>query len=297
MTLSRTPDVALDLIVSIVLFRPDLPKLKQCLESVYACGLKWHLHLIDNSPEPLDIAFLKGLDKRVSYTHGQGNIGFGAGHNLKICEHIQEARYWLVLNPDAYFDAGILEELVKRMEADPAIGLCIPHIKNPDGTTQLVNKRLPTPEVFVARKLEGLMRVPLLKTLLNHRMNQFLLQDMDLQRPLVCPFISGCFMFFRSSMLAELKGFDDRYFLYMEDLDISRRAAQRGLNVVFSDVPCYHHWERGAYKNRKLFQILVQSCIAYFRKWGLLLDFERPAMNRRVRYYEGPEVVGRRVTV
>jgi len=283
--------------VSIVLYRPDIAKLQECLDSVYLCRLNWRLHLIDNSEQPLDEAFLKALDTRVTYTFGQGNVGFGAGHNLKIAEHVQKARYWLVLNPDAYFGEGLLEELVKRMDADPAIGLCIPHIQNPDGSTQLVNKRLPTPEVFVARKLDWMLRIPVVKNILNHRLDMFVLKDMDLHRPLICPFISGCFMFFRGSMLAELKGYDERYFLYMEDLDISRRAAQRGLNVVFSDIACHHHWERAAYKNRKLFRILVDSCIAYFRKWGWPLDFERMAMNRRVRYYEGPEVKDRRVTV
>lgn len=294
----RAPVDVLDLMVSIVLYNPDLDKLQACLKSMYACGLKWRLHLVDNSAKPLAVDFVEGLDKRVSYVQGHGNVGFGAGHNRVIGAHVHEARYWLVLNPDVYFGDGVLEELVRRMDADEAIGLCIPHIHNPDGTTQLVNKRLPTPEVFVARKLDWLLKVPVLKNVLRHRMDQFVLKDMDLNRPLICPFISGCFMFFRGHMLSVLGGFDERYFLYMEDLDLSRRAAQRGLNVVFSDVGCYHHWERAAYKNKKLFHILVHSCVAYFRKWGWLLDFERMGMNRRVRYYVGPDSDSvRRVTV
>ncbi|RYG62350.1 MAG: glycosyltransferase [Alphaproteobacteria bacterium] len=290
------PANALDLMVSIVLYRPDIAKLQECLESVYLCKLNWRLHLIDNSDTPLEESFLKSLDKRVSYVHGQGNVGFGSGHNLAIHKHVKKARYWLVLNPDAYFGEGLLEKLVQRMDVDQAIGLCIPHIQNPDGSTQYVNKRLPTPEVFVARKLDWMLRIPGLKTFLNNRLDKFVLKDMDLNKPLICPFISGCFMFFRGSMLAELGGYDERYFLYMEDLDISRRAARRGLNVVFSDIQCFHHWERGAYKNSKLFRILVKSCISYFWKWGWVLDFERYGMNRRVRYYEGP-TEGRRLTV
>lgn len=298
MKTNRAPADKLDLTVSIVLYKPDMEKLVGCLQSLYGCKLNWWLHLIDNSPEPMDAAFMAKLDKRVSYTHGHGNIGFGGGHNLAIHPHVQDARYWLVLNPDAYFGNGLLEELVERMDADEAIGLSIPHIRNPDGTTQLVNKRLPTPSIYFLRpfvaKMTWLMKTPVAKDMLTLWMRRFLLQDMDLERPLVCPFISGCFMFFRGSMLAELKGFDERYFLYMEDLDISRRAAQRGLNVVFSDITCYHHWERAAYKSRKLFMVLIQSCVKYFNKWGWVFDFERMAMNSRVRYYVGPMSHGKR---
>lgn len=282
-----------DLSVSIVLYKAPLDKLDACIASLDGCKLDWRLHLIDNSPEPMAKAWLAKLNNRVSYEHGQGNVGFGAGHNIAIHRYCGEARYWLVLNPDAYFDDGLLEELVRRMDADTRIGLCIPHIRNPDGSTQLVNKRLPTPSIFFLRpyiaKLTWLMKTPVIKDILQLWMLRFLLQDMDLDRPLICPFISGCFMFFRGSMMKELNGFDERYFLYMEDLDISRRAAQRGLNVVFSDLTCFHHWERAAYKSRKLFIVLVKSCVSYFNKWGWVLDMERYAMNRRVRYYAGPK--------
>lgn len=276
--------------VSVVLYKPALPKLGQCLQSVLASDLPLRVHLVDNSPMPLDAAFLEGLGERVDYVFGHGNVGFGAGHNMAIGAHAHEGRYWLVLNPDLYFGPGLLEELVRRMDADPRIGLCIPRVCNTDGTTQLVNKRLPTPAIFFLRpfvaKIPGLAQ----SQVAERWMRRFLLQDMDLGRPLVVPFISGCFQFFRMELLRELGGYDGRFFLYMEDLDLSRRAARRGLNVVFSDLQCFHYWERAAYKSRKVFAIMVKSCIQYFNKWGWVLDRERVRMNRGVRYY-APEAV------
>jgi GT2 family glycosyltransferase len=296
-----TPKPALpyDLQVSIVIYKPSIPKLRQCLESVKACKLRLRVFVVDNSPEPLPAEMVAALDGRFSYIFGHGNLGFGGGHNLAMLPHAAEGRYWLVLNPDTYFKPGLLEELAKRMDADPRIGLCIPRVCNPDGTIQLVNKRLPTPGIFFVRpfvaKIPGLMRVPFLNYMLMRWMGRFLLQDMNLAKPLVCPFVSGCFHFIRAAWLPEVGGYDERYFLYMEDLDLSRRFARRGLNVVFSDLACYHHWERAAYKSRKVFLIMVSSCAKYFNKWRWVFDFERRRINKRVRYYRGPGQGGERV--
>ena len=91
-------------------------------------------------------------------------------------------------------------------------------------------------------------------------------------------------MFFRASVLAELGGFDERYFLYFEDIDLSRRAAERYLTVVFHDCVAYHHWQRGAYRDRRLFVVLIQSARRYFNKFGWFFDSKRRQLNR-VRYY------------
>lgn len=288
--MTQTVTNGVDLVVSIVLYNPDLPKLRDCLDSVLASrDIRVAVYLMDNSASPLAEDFLGAYAGRVRYIPHGINIGFGAGHNhvmaLAAAEH-GGAPYFLILNPDAYFGPGLLADMKARMDADGRIGLSIPRIANPDGSIQLVNKRMPTPAILFLRPL--LAKVDLLHRLLTPWMNRYLLQDMDLTRPLVCPFVSGCFMFFRFALLRELGGFDPRYFLYMEDVDLSRRAAVRGLNVVFSDLECHHYWERGIYKNRALFRLMVASAVVYFNKWGWLWDPERVRLSRDVRYYEPP---------
>ncbi len=285
-----TRKMTADVVVSVVLYRPDLKKLRECLDSVIAStGVRVAVYLLDNSPEPLDDGFLADYAGRVNYVFHGKNVGFGAGHNLVMARAAKEhagTPYFLILNPDAYFDPDLLPAMKARMDADMAVGLAIPRIVNPDGSIQLVNKRLPSPAMLFLRpwlEKHGLMR-----WMFAAWGQRYLLQDMDLSRPLVCPFISGCFMFFRFPFLRELGGFDERYFLYMEDVDLSRRAAARGLNVVFSDLECRHYWERGIYKSKYLFRLMVESATRYFNKWGWLWDPERARLNRGVRYYEGP---------
>ena len=279
------------LAVTLVLFKPDQAKLHQCLQSLMGSkGISLSVHVLDNSPSPLPDSFLATYQGKIEYIYGGHNVGFGAGHNQLFQRLFNTgkapAKYTLVLNPDAYFGPDLLASLLQRMEADPRIGLCIPRIANPDDSIQLVNKRLPSPAVMFLRPFVA--QYKLLNTLLKPSMRRYLLQDMDLNRPLTCPFISGCFMFFRTSVLQELKGFDDRYFLYMEDVDLSRRAATKGLNVVFSDLTCNHHWERAAYKNKKLFRILVHSAFKYFTKWGWVFDCEGARLNKQTGYYKAP---------
>ena len=82
------------------------------------------------------------------------------------------------------------------------------------------------------------------------------------------PYMSGCFMLFSSSIFEQLQGFDENFFMYMEDADISRRASALCKCLYFSEVTIVHHWERGSYKQLKLTWISIKSTFYYFRKWG-----------------------------
>ena len=81
------------------------------------------------------------------------------------------------------------------------------------------------------------------------------------------PFCTGCFMFFRTQTLNTLNGFDERFFMYLEDADISRRALQFGLTLYLPTFKVIHRWERGSYKNKKLRNEAIKSAIKYSMKW------------------------------
>jgi GT2 family glycosyltransferase len=74
--------------------------------------------------------------------------------------------------------------------------------------------------------------------------------------------------------------YDERFFMYFEDFDLSRRINKLYKTVYYSDVHVFHEYERGAQKSLILFKIFIQSAIKYFNKWGWFFDNERRAINK-----------------
>jgi hypothetical protein len=81
-------------------------------------------------------------------------------------------------------------------------------------------------------------------------------------------YASGSFMVFRSDIYKELKGFDDSFFMYLEDADITRRVNQISKAIFYPEARVIHAWERSGHKSLKFAKITIQSMIIYFNKWG-----------------------------
>ena len=82
-------------------------------------------------------------------------------------------------------------------------------------------------------------------------------------------FLSGCFMFIRRSSLDKVNWFDQDYFLYLEDADLTRKLSSTGKCIHYPKLRISHVWERGSYKNWKLKLIAISSFFIYSFKWGL----------------------------
>lgn len=276
-----------DLVVSIVIYKPSLAVLEQTLDSLSRSSLRIKTLIFDNSPETYPEIKITSRH-RIVYFKNKRNLGYGKAHNANLKRYANEAPFFLVLNPDIFFENGLLEELLRRMNNDPRIGLCIPRICHPTGELQLVNRRLPRPIDYAISFISNKMGAEYLKT---RSYKQYLLTEIDWKRPFICPTISGCFMLFRTEIIVSVGGFDERFFLYLEDTDLSRRISENHKSVVFSDLEAYHHWSRGAYKNTKLFFLCLFSAVKYFNKWGWIWDAQRDALNAKVAYYQKPQIM------
>lgn len=94
------------------------------------------------------------------------------------------------------------------------------------------------------------------------------------------PSLSGCFMFARMDILRQVGGFDERFFMYAEDLDLCRRIGQVSRTVFFPKVSIMHTYAKGSYHDAKLLRHHIVSLIRYFNKWGWFFDAERRRVNR-----------------
>ena len=96
------------------------------------------------------------------------------------------------------------------------------------------------------------------------------------------PFLSGCFMFLRMTAMEKVGMFDERFFLYAEDIDMTRRMHQVYKTIFYPDTIIYHTFTRGSRKDLRLMLIHIVSTIKYLNKWGWWRDKERTRINKQV---------------
>jgi GT2 family glycosyltransferase len=211
------------------------------------------------------------------YVRPAMNLGFGSGHNLALKRLAgADAPYHLILNPDIVFDEDDLGRLADVMNSHPDVGLVMPKVLYPDGSNQYLCKLLPAPIDLVLRRfLPGR-----LKGLARKRTELYELRFLDDAAPAYVPSLSGCFMFVRRSVLDAVGGFDERFFLYMEDVDLCRRILNVSRLLYWPGVIVEHVHQMGSYRSRKLLFFHIRSAIQYFNKWGWIKDNARKLINR-----------------
>jgi GT2 family glycosyltransferase len=251
---------------SIVLYNNDEAVLSETINSFLNTKLDIFLFLVDNSPIDLLNKFANHC--KIKYIHNPANPGFGASHNIAIKESfLLKSDYHLVLNPDIYFEKGTLEKIVSFMEIRPEIGHLMPKILFPDNKMQYLCKTNPTVFDLFAR---GFMP-RFLKEFFKKRLDKYEYRSNNLNDIIYdIPYLSGCFMFFRTNTLKQVGFFDEKIFMYLEDADITRRFLNISRTVYYPSATVYHHYAGLTHKLWKYKWITIKSAITYFNKWGWL---------------------------
>lgn len=259
----------INIFCSLVLYHHSLADIQATLGSLLRTDSIDKIILVDNGG--CDWAHQLEHTKIV-YIKAERNGGFGYGHNLAMHKYAHLSDYFLICNPDIDFDPKELEKLLEVANSSSA-GLYSPKIIYPDGTEQFGQRLLPTPlNLFARRFLPAYFS--------NNLDNRYLLKTLTIERPASIPNVSGSFMLFNSDCLLALGGFDERYFMYMEDIDLSRRCAQRYGVLYVPSVCVIHEHQQASYKNKTLLRAHVISAIQYFNKWGWVFDKLRKKINR-----------------
>jgi len=234
------------------------------------------LYFIDNSPSD---RLRKHFEVSTHYLFSNKNLGFGKGNNIAMRHSIEEGvDYHLLVNPDVYFEPGVIETLVKFMDDNPDVGLVMPKITYPDGSTQYLCKLLPTPFDLIGRRFFSWGPF---KKYVDRRNELFELRGTCYEKQIDVPVLSGSFMMIRTSVLQEVGLFDERYFMYLEDFDLCRRIGDVSRTTYYPKVSVVHEYKKGSYFNRRLFKHHMVSALKYFTKWGWFFDKTRADRNKK----------------
>jgi len=270
--------------ISIVTFNTPVEELNSIINSIYKnISLINSIYIIDNSSS--DSLGKFNFGPKVIYFHDGINRGYGSGHNIGIRESIKcGIPYHLIVNADVFFEQGVLERLYHKIKNDNSISMLTPKILYPDNKTQFLCKLLPNPfDLFLRRFL------PFDKIQYKHQY-RYELRFLDYDREMEVPNLSGCFMFCRTSCLEKIGGFDERFFLYLEDVDLTRRMSLYGRTLYYPSVNVFHNYGKQSYKSFRLLKMHMISAVKYFNKWGWFNDDYRKIKNMNMLYYKQPDI-------
>ena len=256
-------------IVTYATSKKDLTRLLTCCINNFDV-----IYIVDHSDNN-DLEIISSMANNIVYIYGQGNIGYGSGHNIAIKKAIEyNSTYHVILNPDIYFENGTIESIYDYAMRNSSIGLIMPKILYPTGETQYLCKLLPTPYDLFARRF-----IPF-KSYVEKKTNLYELKFTDYNTIMDVPSLSGCFMFIKMDILKQVGGFDERFFMYAEDMDLCRRIGEVSRTVYYPLVTVYHEYAKESYENIKLLKYHIQSIIKYFNKWGWFFDSKRSEINK-----------------
>lgn len=257
--------------VSIVIYKHLFRETESLINSLRQSNSVEKIYIIDNSPTPSEDFKRAGL----TYIFTGKNIGYGAAHNIALRKTMEAGLpYHLVINPDITMNGGILEEMIDYLEKHKEIGHLMPKVTYPTGATQYLCKLIPSPLDLIFRRF-------LPKRWTRKRMARFEMRHSGYDKIMDVPYLSGCFMLLRIEALKKVGLFDERFFLYPEDIDLTRRIGQYYRTVFYPKVSVVHHHAQDSYKSFRMMLIHIGNLIRYFNKWGWFFDKQRKKINQQ----------------
>jgi GT2 family glycosyltransferase len=234
-------------------------RLLECLRSLPTGTPAVELVVVDNASADGSAAAVREALPQARVVEAGANLGFSRACNLgwRACR----APYVLFLNPDTVIRPGALEALASELDDHADVGIVGPRTVNPDGTAQVSTgpSLTPTAEWRQRRLVRGV-----------DRRRPWALAEAESRsaRRHEPDWVSGSCLLARRELLESLDGFDERFFLYEEDVDLCLRARQAGWRVVFTpEGTVVHH--RGASMAKNAVEARLEyhrSHLLYYRK-------------------------------
>lgn len=252
------------LTISIVTYH-DYDDVLKAIETIEKyTSIEKKIYIIDNScllkTDKKRMDFEKALSeyRDIEYINSGKNVGFGSGHNLVLRK--LDSKYHAIVNPDVTLKEDAFSKLIAYMETHEDCGMCIPKIVDDQGKIQeAYRKELTVWDMFIRFFIRGIF---------TRRVNEHCMKAMDYTVDFDVPFAQGCFLLIYTDLLKKIDGFDERYFMYLEDADLCKRVNEITKVKYVPDCSVVHVWKQGSHKNWRLFRYHMQSMVRYFNKWG-----------------------------
>ena len=229
----------------------DILNAVESIEKFTESEIRKKLYVVDNSENSEEVEDIKSKIKSyedVEYIETGKNLGFGKGHNYILPE--LDSEYHAIVNPDILLKDDAFTPILQYLDEHKDVG----------ELQEVYRKELTVFDMFVRM---------FCRKLFPKRIAKHTLQNKDYSKPFQVPFAQGSFLVARTDLLKDLEGFDDGYFMYIEDADLCRRVNLVSKLVYFPGASVIHKWEKGSHKNSKLFKFHTDSMKYYFKKWGI----------------------------
>lgn len=230
------------------------------LQSLKNSELQGDFYVVDNASADGSAQWVRDNAPWMKVIESPVNRGFGAGNNMVI--PYLRSKYHVLVNPDVTFEKDLLGRMTDYMENHPETVILTPRVLNPDGTEQFLPKKDISVHYLMGGRLEKLGN-PFKKW-----RAEYTLKNENITGPTPVEFATGCFLLIRTEAFKKLGGFDERFFLYQEDSDLSRRARELGEITYHPEFKVTHEWARENTKTLKGNLRQIHSMFKYFHKWG-----------------------------
>ncbi|MGI8778323.1 MAG: glycosyltransferase family 2 protein [Acidimicrobiales bacterium] len=197
--------------------------LLRCVASLRADGVD-EIVVVDNDSVDGSGAALAAVDDADFLPTG-ANLGFGSAANVGAAA--TSGHLLLVMNPDAVVKPGAVPAMVDALDADDGLAVVGPRVENPDGTCYPSARRFPELSVAVGHAFVGLVRPD------NRFTRRYKMLDVDRDVAADVDWVSGTCLVVRRAAFEAVGGFDESYFMYVEDVDLCWRLHRAGWRVGY----------------------------------------------------------------
>lgn len=242
---------------------------RQLLKGFEAAAIPfpYEYFLVDNGDDGTG-AMVRERFPWATVVDGHGNVGFGAGNNRAF--RLANGEYVMLVNPDLTVFAGEMEKLIAFADADATAGLIGPRILNPDRSPQRSFHRFPNAFIPIYRRT-AFGRTPWGR----RDVERYLMLDADPSKIQDVDGLFGSAVLIRRAALDRIGHFDERFFMYFEDVDLCRRAWEAGWRVVYAPVADFVHYHQRESDVKRPWDLLtnrtarehIKSGVKYFLKY------------------------------
>lgn len=256
---ASTPDISVIIVNYNV--KEYLSNLLKSLEKA-SHHIQLEVFVVDNASKDGSREMIPNAFPGINYIYNEENVGFGKANNQAIA--LAKGKYTLIINPDTLVGEDTLQVLYDYMEAHSECAAAGCKILNPDGTFAPESRRSVPTIRSAASKVLGLNSLfPKSKFFAEYYLG-WLEEDEECEVPV----LSGSFMFFKTKVLKELNGFDERFFMYGEDIDLCYRTAKKGYSIRYIPSTSIIHYKGESTKkgDLKYVRLFNKANYQFFQK-------------------------------